>query len=356
MDQKQQAMELWRQCFNDSEEFIRFYFERKYTPENTLLYAENGQALSVLQMLPYAMTWEDLSVTTAYISGACTLPKARNRGIMSRLLCQAFQEMYHRRISFTTLIPAETWLFRYYAGLGYTPVFDYSQQTYTPGPSPHSTQSMVKTQSEFNEPWVRKQYPYFNEEMNKRENCIQHSLEDYLAVVEEAYLSGGSLWCCQNGHTASGWALAVPETDTVHIKEFFYRTPTEKGWLLQAIHTQWPHKKLTGKVPPTGPSAQHLGMARIIDVASMLQHFALRHKDIRLTLRIDDPQLPINNGTYQIAAGKCLHFPQSADRIDHALDIPTLTQALLGYHTSQLPSPLNRLLKDVSPYMSLMMD
>ena len=41
-------MELWRRCFEDTDEFIRFYFERKYSNANSLIYEENGKALSAL--------------------------------------------------------------------------------------------------------------------------------------------------------------------------------------------------------------------------------------------------------------------------------------------------------------------
>lgn len=37
-------MELWRRCFEDTDEFIRFYFERKYSDANSLIYEENGKA------------------------------------------------------------------------------------------------------------------------------------------------------------------------------------------------------------------------------------------------------------------------------------------------------------------------
>ena len=55
-------MELWRRCFEDTDEFIRFYFERKYSNANSLIYEENGKALSALQMLPYPMRWENVTV------------------------------------------------------------------------------------------------------------------------------------------------------------------------------------------------------------------------------------------------------------------------------------------------------
>ena len=116
-------MELWRRCFEDTDEF---------SDANSLIYEENGKALSALQMLPYPMRWENVTVDTSYISGACTLPDVRNRGFMTLLLQNALQEMYDRGIAFSTLIPAEDWLFGYYAGQGYVTVFDYALHTYTP--------------------------------------------------------------------------------------------------------------------------------------------------------------------------------------------------------------------------------
>ena len=33
---KREVMELWRVCFDDTEEFIQFYFDKKYKDENAL--------------------------------------------------------------------------------------------------------------------------------------------------------------------------------------------------------------------------------------------------------------------------------------------------------------------------------
>ena len=157
-------MELWRRCFEDTDEFIRFYFERKYSDANSLIYEENGKALSALQMLPYPMRWENVTVDTSYISGACTLPDVRNRGFMTLLLQNALQEMYDRGIAFSTLIPAEDWLFGYYAGQGYVTVFDYALHTYTPANQtiPH-TLSLI-TSDRFDTNFARNLFPYFDQE------------------------------------------------------------------------------------------------------------------------------------------------------------------------------------------------
>lgn len=51
-----EVIRLWKDCFEDTEEFIQLYFERKYKGENTLLYRiVEGEALGCFAdvALPY---------------------------------------------------------------------------------------------------------------------------------------------------------------------------------------------------------------------------------------------------------------------------------------------------------------
>ena len=71
-------MDLWRLCFEDTEEFIRFYFSKKYKEENTLVYWDKqGDVIAALQMPLYPITFAGTLVQAGYISGACTHPLAR---------------------------------------------------------------------------------------------------------------------------------------------------------------------------------------------------------------------------------------------------------------------------------------
>lgn len=298
-------MELWRRCFEDTDEFIRFYFERKYSNANSLIYEENGKALSALQMLPYPMRWENVTVDTSYISGACTLPDVRNRGFMTLLLQNALQEMYDRGIAFSTLIPAEDWLFGYYAGQGYVTVFDYALHTYTPANQTMPNTFSLITSDRFDANFARNLFPYFDQEMSKRNYCIQHPYNDYITIVEEAYLSEGQLWATYRQNVPTGWALAVPEKDRVCVKELLFDTEQEKAGLLQNIHALWPDKTLVYKTLPAVSGNISLGMARLTHAPQMLQYFARLHPEVAFTLKLNDPQVPSNNGIYTIAGGNC---------------------------------------------------
>ena len=90
---KSQLIDLWRTSFNDSEEFIKLFFDRVYKKENALFIEKNGKIVSALQMLPYVMTYYGKEISVNYIYGACTLPSERGQGLMRQLIQKAFEVM-----------------------------------------------------------------------------------------------------------------------------------------------------------------------------------------------------------------------------------------------------------------------
>jgi len=54
---KQQVWDMWKTVFGDPDDYMEIYFRYKYRNENTLLYIEDGKAVSSLQMLPYQFTF-----------------------------------------------------------------------------------------------------------------------------------------------------------------------------------------------------------------------------------------------------------------------------------------------------------
>ena len=64
---KSQLIDLWRTSFNDSEEFIKLFFDRVYKKENALFIKKDGKIVSALQMLPYVMTYYGTEISVNYI-------------------------------------------------------------------------------------------------------------------------------------------------------------------------------------------------------------------------------------------------------------------------------------------------
>ena len=237
MIDKQQVVDLWQECFNDSEAFVRLYFSTKYTEENTLVHIENGKVLSALQMLPYSMTCWGRELRISYISGASTWPEARGRGLMKDLLTEAFRVMRSRDVHFSTLIPAESWLFDFYRRLGYGTVFYSCMKNYEVTPIKKYPLSHSYSEEEL--------YAYFMISMEKRPCCIQHSFQDFQIILADLYLAGGKVFAVSGdrGHIG-GLALVVPDSGKIWIKEWMYDNDEMKKKLLFEIESLYPRHEI----------------------------------------------------------------------------------------------------------------
>ena len=117
---KKALMKMWKLCFpDDSLHFIRFYFDKVYTNNETLVYIEDKELVASLQIIPYQIKSDDNISLGGYISGAMTHPDYRKKGYMQQLLNISFEEMIKKGYDYTFLIPQEKWLIQMYEKYGY---------------------------------------------------------------------------------------------------------------------------------------------------------------------------------------------------------------------------------------------
>ena len=159
---REKVKNLWKLCFNDSEEFTELYFRLRYNNDINIAIQSGEEVIAALQMLPYPMTFEGEDIHTAYISGACTHPDYRNRGVMHELLSQAFARMLHNNVALSTLIPAEPWLFDYYGRSGYAPVFRYAEETFIASGTPTADTGLTL---EMSAEYTEKRYEYLDRKL-----------------------------------------------------------------------------------------------------------------------------------------------------------------------------------------------
>ena len=219
MTTKDEVKTLWKLCFNDSDEFTDLYFKMRYKDEVNRVIREDGKIISALQMIPYPMTFCDEVISTSYISGACTHPDYRKHGAMKRLLKETHRCMYEDGVLLASLIPAEEWLFGYYARSGYAPVFGYAVEQVRVDrlcPAPGCRIEVC----EF--PGVE-HYHYFDSRMHGRRSCIQHPKEDFLVIMADLRLGNGKLLVAWEADKIVGMAFTVMGDDTLYIKELLKR-------------------------------------------------------------------------------------------------------------------------------------
>lgn len=338
MKTKEQIKSLWRLCFDDSEEFIEMYFQLRYKNEINVVVRSGNEVISALQMIPYPMSFCGKAVPTSYISGACTHPDFREKGAMKQLLSQAFSKMLQDEVLFSTLIPAEPWLFDYYARMGYAPVFHYSTKTITLPEFIPAKEINVSTASEYQE----EIYQYVNRRLSERSCCIQHTPDDFQVIMADLSVSSGVLLVARRENEICGLAVIYKRNEHIIINELLAETKDAEYSLLHAIKEYTGNNQMIQLLPPTAELPQQsLGMARIINAKEVLQLYASAFPEDEMQIELFDKQLSVNNGYYYLCKGKCMYS----------------TERLPGAHIQMNISELtSRILLSLQPYMSLMMN
>ncbi|PID94985.1 MAG: hypothetical protein CSA89_00015 [Bacteroidales bacterium] len=120
---KEQTKELWLSTFDDTVEFVDFYFDEIYADKINYTIQDNGRVISALQTIPFDFKVGNKLLKTAYLSGVCTDKLHRNCGFMGKLMRHTHDDLFDKGIDAIFLIPAEPYLFDVYAKYGYKTAF-----------------------------------------------------------------------------------------------------------------------------------------------------------------------------------------------------------------------------------------
>lgn len=302
LDKKERAKELWRHCFHDPEAFIELYFRNVYKDENTLLRqdSETNSAVAHVQMLPYTLqAKKSIALPSGYISGACTIPSQRGKGIMTELMHQALEQMAKRGDKLSFLIPAEQWLVDYYErAASYVPTYGRSRLTFNLRNSTHKkiAESII----------------------SRYQACqgltVRHTKEQYQVVGEDLRLSGyGGM---QGEAGSDGLIFYLLKGQTLQIKGL---TPEISLDTLTDLMRRWEAKAhwIEALVPCLNINEQSeaKAMIRILDVEAILQAYPHLHNLLPSAFVLEDPQLKLNCGIYRRETNLLVHLREN-DRTD----------------------------------------
>lgn len=339
MNMREKIKELWKRCFHDSEEFTELYFRLRYNEDVNIALLNGKEVIAALQMLPYPMTFGGTEIPTAYISGACTHPDFRNRGAMRELLTEAFARMLRGGKALSTLIPAEPWLFDYYARSGYAPVFRYTEKRFSAAETPAADTAFTL---EVSDAYSEKSYYYLNRKLRERPCRLQHTPADFRVVMADLRLSRGFIGTLNREGGITALAVAYPlEEGGWRIGEIVSDTPEAETLLLELICRRLRVSFLQVLTPPLPGNSRPLGMARIIHAETMLGLYAAAHPEVKLSLHITDEQVSANNGYHYLNNGTYMKSDKPLPGSHLALTIGELTEKILAESGAYMSLMLN---------------
>lgn len=339
MTTKEEVKALWQLCFEDSDEFVNLYFEKRYKDDMHVDIRLDGKVVSALQMVPYPMTFAGTVIDTSYVSGACTHPAYRKEGLMRQLLAETHRRMHEQDMWLSMLIPANKTLFDYYAESGYAPSFGYVRKRTRVSELLASALFAVSDETE-DRSRLCEHYRYLSSRMKECPCCVQHMKDDFQLVMADLRLNGGKLLVARRNGLIHGMAFCVKENGMVVVKELLADNDAVRDTLLLEAMKLFQVGELDCLLPSSTDSL-YLGMARVIHVERMLELVARKYPEMEMYLQIKgDDAIPENNGFYTLSQGNCVkgYLPDK------------------DYRTYTVGDFTRLLLKAEHPYMSLMLN
>lgn len=344
---------IWRECFDDTREYVEMYFDRVYRESDALTLERDGVTVSSLLLQSYTLRFQGADIPVGYIAGAATRRSARGQGYMSRLMLTALHKSRERGDVLCTLIPAHDWLFFYYDRFGFRTVFYNDRQRFTslhqfPGEGSYSVET---------DAYSERVYDAFHRFEENRGCGIIHSRRDFLNALDDMrYDPDGTFVVMNDEHgDVASMAWALTDNGLVIVKELLAKDDNARQAALRALRSHFPDMPFMVLAPPEEGLKRHLyskAMGRIVNVGKCLEITAAAHPEISSYFRVTDGILADNSHIYRIKGGRCDIRDDYRGPLDLDVSVEIMTEIIFSSPKigDIIGFPSER------PHMSLMLD
>ena len=309
-DEKNKTRNLYEQAFfEDSSNFIDYYYKEKNKNNKILVYEKDGQIASMAHLNPYKMKFSSSVYEIDYIVAVATDIKFRRMGLMRELISRFLRDMYTENKPFTFLLPANK---AYYEPFDFIFVNKYEKIEFN---ELGKSLEKVYYEDKYKEELIK----FINETLDKDYDayCIRDE-ENFSVYLKELRSENGYI------------ELFLDKDKIVAYKSFWGIKKLELRDFI--ANPRYINKEITDK---------EAYMLRIVSLKDMIKELHLNKKSntkkISLTLNIEDKIIPENNGNFNLHINiKETLLEKLDDNFNPDLPIYTvkqMTEYLLGLKT-----------------------
>jgi len=231
---RRQYKQLWLTCFpQDSPDFVERYFAVKYTQRSHFYRLVDGRLAASALYLPFTLRLQGRSLKAAYVSGLCTHPDFRNRGLARELLEHIHDMATAQGLIASLLIPGSPELRAFYerAENGAYAALNYRHRV------------EIEPVSEIKKGWNVLEFKAKKEQQRlllqsaqlQMPNILLSGIVDWSLAVEEVLRCGGQAFEVHRSRRMVAMALLMPCAGGLMMRSFVSLVPDAKpilaAWL-----------------------------------------------------------------------------------------------------------------------------
>ena len=223
-----QAIKLYSESFSDGKEYVKYFFEEKFSSENFLYIKDKEQIISELFLVEKRLFLRGAELACPYVVGACTKSERRGEGLMNNLLFKCFDILEARGTWLTALYP-----FRhsFYEQQGFVTL-----NRMRKSPIISQDKYIVK---EIAETDIKELNDFYISECAKSNLYIKRSKIEFYAKVKEVKAATGKTYAAYKGGILTGYimfdneevieALGIGWQELLELKNRNYYMPDDNG-------------------------------------------------------------------------------------------------------------------------------
>ena len=314
---KRQTRQLWKNCFQDSEEFMDIYFDEKYSDESNITLYPDGEVVGAVQTLPYRMTLYGAVAHSGYLSGLSVAPAYRKKGMAQALLHEAHRRLYNQGAILSFLIPNSDELRHFYEnpehGSYWTAVYRKMEEIKISGE--------IDLKIEITQPddWGQDLYVYYRRHTIDQPFMLHPSENDFFAALADCDLSDGMVLVARRKRKLLGICLAVVESDgKCVLRNLLSSDEGVKDCFISYLKERLGVEQVFARIAVAGstPGAEPYAMARVVNVEKFLRTVLQIYPSFELHVGVgEDRDIPENNGYYWVKDGKVVITDECPDSV-----------------------------------------
>lgn len=323
---EQALKKLWKICFQDSDEFIEWFFKNRFIPDLCICLEENEQIVTAMYAYPLHIKLRGVIVPSAMLCGFCTHPDFRHKGYLRRCFHQLMQTLSNHSIAMTVLTPVRE---NGYDEYGHHSSTLSQYLTFTAKDIPNSETNFEKLDLQKDAGALFWAYHDFSQSYS---GMVSRSMSD-MALKCADYLSDfAQCICIKSKGKIEAYCIYYISDKMITAAETVAQSPSQYEQIIFSLSKLYPDFQITLKLPAdiqiTIPGIKSVlkpqANSAVSDASKLLE---LVGKQLPYCVRITDTIITKNNGVFSFSGEKT----QSKAQIE--LPSGRLMQFLQGYYS-----------------------
>lgn len=320
--QKQQYCDMWQQCFEDSEAFRKWLFEKRFLPSFSTYIKKENEIVCCMQSYPMHIWVRGKIVKGVMLCGVCTDKKYRKQGLMTELFSRTMNMLSEKGYALAVHTPAV--LHSYYR-FGHIAV---NRCKYI------KSDNTAQFQKDNNIKEVHQKfnllYECYEKFSQKYSGCASRTLADFLLKMEDYTIDNAKVIAYEYNNSVKGYAVFYNTDSIVQAVETVAESNGIYQKIVEAICSYAKGKKVNIKLPEdVFVKANSLyeevvekGVAGILNISKLM---SLLGQKKNCAIQIEDDVIEKNNGVFDLDGTTTTKSP------DIKLSAGDAVQLIMGY-------------------------